>query len=197
MRPIRCWCFAIVQYNGIALLLFLSSRLATLRRPRRRPCQGYKVSRRSTSIGFTTQRAWSTSTPPALVEHLPFSSPYHIPIPGRALLFAPLIWDESYHGPQARLKGEGRVGYSVALCRRQLFFLLLFVVVGPSVRGSCLTGSLHNTNDMSSLVQMAVYESKPTRDRYLECSSLESVTYPLCRAVMSEFSGSEVETGLT
>ena len=60
LRPIRCWYFAIGQYDGVALLRFLSSRRATLRRPRRRPYQGYKISRRSTSIGFTTQRARST-----------------------------------------------------------------------------------------------------------------------------------------
>ena len=55
MRPIWCWYFAIGQYDGVALPLCLLSRRATWRRPRRRPYQGYNVSKRSTSIGFTTQ----------------------------------------------------------------------------------------------------------------------------------------------
>ena len=128
MPPIQCWYFAIGQYDGVALPRFLCSRRATLRRPRRRPYQRYKVLRRSTGFGFTAQRVWSTLKTPhsssiCLFESLPHTDP------GPALLFAPPIRDQSYHGPKARLKGEGRVGHCVAPYRRQLFFLLLFLLL--------------------------------------------------------------------
>ena len=53
----------------------------------------------------------------------------HIPIPGRAISLCPLMTDLSYYEPQARLNGEGRIGHSVALCRRQLFSLLFLLLL--------------------------------------------------------------------
>ena len=62
--------------------------------------------------------------PPHTRGAILFESLYHTdPRLGRFSL--PPIRDLSYYEPQARLDGEGRVGRSVALCRRQLFSLLL------------------------------------------------------------------------
>ena len=69
-----------------------------------------------------------THTPhPTLVEQFSseVSTTHTDPGPGPSIC-PPPIRDQSYHGPQALLKGEGRVGHSATLCRRQLFVLLLF-----------------------------------------------------------------------
>ena len=132
LRPIWCRCLCYRETHWCSAATFLSSRQAALRRPRRRPCQVSRCRRRSKSIGLTTQ--WNRGTyvhapPPILVEE--FSSQVSTTYRSRAglFLFALLIRDLSYYEPQARLNGEGRVGRSVALCRRQLFSLLFLLLM--------------------------------------------------------------------
>ena len=47
----------------------------------------------------------------------------------RQFLFLPPIWDLSYYELRERLNGEGRVGRSVALCRRQILSLLFLLLL--------------------------------------------------------------------
>ena len=147
LRPNRCRCPCHRATRWCSAATFISSRPAALRRPRRRPCQDSRCRRHSTSIGLTTQ--WNRGTyvhaPPHNRRAICFASLYHTyRFRAGPFFLPPPIRDQSYHDPQARLKGEGRVGHSVALCRRQLFFLLrFFVVVGPSDLGLCPTGALH------------------------------------------------------
>ena len=129
LRPIRCKCPSHWARHWDNAATFISSRRDALRRPRRRTCQDSRFRRRSTSIGLTTQ--WNRGTyvyaPPHTRRANLFASLYHIPIPGRVASLYPPIRYLSYYELQARLIGEGRVGRSVGLCRRQLFSLLFLL----------------------------------------------------------------------
>ena len=106
--------------------------------------KGIRCIRRSASIGFTTHRPRLLNHRPELAEQMPLQDSTTInPGPG-IFVFPPyqrfeLLWAAN------PLKGKGRIGHSVGLCRRQL--MLVFVVVGvaagPLDPGSGLTGTLH------------------------------------------------------
>ena len=127
----RCWCPCYRATHWCSAATFISSRQAVLRRPRQRPCQDSRCRRRSTSIGLTTQ--WNRGTyvhaPPHTRRAILFAGLYDTPITGRAVSLYPPIRDLSCYEPQARLNGEGIVGLSVELCRRQLFSLLFLLLL--------------------------------------------------------------------
>ena len=115
--------------------------------------------RRSASIGFTTHRARLLNYRPELAEQLPVQDSTTIhPGPGIFLL-APyqgfeLLWAAN------PLKGKGRIGHSVGLCRQQLLLVVVVgVAAGPLDPGSGLTGTLHYTVVYSHLeyVEIAVH----------------------------------------
>ena len=99
--------------------------------------------RRSVSIGFTTHRARLLNHRPELAEQLPVQNSTTInPVLGIFLFATPyqgfeLLWAAN------PLKGKGRIGHSVGLCRRQLLSVVVGVAAGPLDPGSGLTGTLH------------------------------------------------------
>ena len=105
-----------------------SSRRVALRRPRRRPCEGNKVYKAlSEHWIYDPLESVYLDTPSELVEQLPLLDSTTNNDPGLGPSLCPPSRSELLRAANP-LKGKGSFQHSVALCLRQLLFLVLLLL---------------------------------------------------------------------